>query len=82
MRPKPHHQHHQKTPKQTSTRPGTKVRKLTEFFDKLGGDPSKKKTPVKKENGSITKRKRKHKIEEPQRAKMETALKKYLLTTK
>ena len=44
--------------KETSSRLGTKVRKLTEFFDKLGGDPSKKKTPVKKENGSITKRKR------------------------
>ena len=67
---------------ETSTKPEMKVKKLTEFFNKLGGEPSKKKTPVKKDNGSITKRKWKQKIEEPQKAKMETALRKYLTSVK
>ena len=74
------------SPPNTPPKTGTKVQKLTDFFNKLGDHPSKKKTPVKpklhyKNNspkvGNIVKKKGKSKLDDPKRAKMETALRKF-----
>ena len=62
-----------------------KVKPLTDYFDKLGGHktpktPNKKpKTPSRDvKSGGVKKNKKKTRIEEPQRSKMEAALRKFL----
>ena len=77
-------------PSTPARNPRGKVRKLTDFFNTLGGSGTPK-TPSKtaknlnlntlKKSGGVkkpTRRKNKAKIEEPQRAKMEEAMRKFL----